>query len=67
MHDRATFLHQNCASLTVFTAVQGCIVQYRFFNTFIFTFILIYIYIYISDIVSPFSGSVTAILALTLK
>ena len=36
-----------------------------FFNTFIFTFILIYIYI--SDIVSPFSGSVTAILALTLK
>ena len=31
-----------------------------FFNTFIFTFILIYIYI--SDIVSPFSGSVTAML-----
>ena len=39
-----------------------------FFNTFILVYIAyIDIYIYISDIVSPFSGSVTAILALTLK
>ena len=39
-----------------------------FFNTFILVYIAyIDIYIYISGIVSPFSGSVTAILALTLK